>query len=247
MKKLYNNDTKIRLLSRDRDCEKCSSQQKCLAVGLDPEQVKSLGGIIRYHATFEAGEAIFKVEDRFDSLFAIQSGAVKIQTYGYDGANLVSGFYFPGDLIGIESIGDSAYRNDAIALCSTTVCKLPFDRLEALCDSIPLLRGEVMARLVGKIQQTNQVILHGRHLHAEAKVLLFLRYLCRCNDTWKYDGGEVVKLSMSKGDIACYLGLRPESLSRALTKLQSEGIIRNHAKSIDLLDTETHVSILCGH
>ena len=51
---------------------------------------------------------------------------------------------------------------------------------------------------------------------------------------------------MSKGDIACYLGLRPESLSRALSRLQREGIIRNHTKSIELLDTETQVALRCG-
>jgi len=51
---------------------------------------------------------------------------------------------------------------------------------------------------------------------------------------------------MSKNDIACYLGLRPESLRRALHKLQNEGMIRNNSKSIDLLNMETHIDMLCG-
>lgn len=45
---------------------------------------------------------------------------------------------------------------------------------------------------------------------------------------------------------ASYLGLRPESLSRSLKKLEKEGIIRNRSKSIELLDTETYSELICG-
>ena len=48
-----------------------------------------------------------------------------------------------------------------------------------------------------------------------------------------------MQLPMSKGDMACYLGLRPESLSRALGKLANEGVIRNHARKIELLEHKT--------
>jgi CRP/FNR family transcriptional regulator len=247
MKTQHKKNIKLQLMSANRDCEKCHAQPQCFGGKLNSDQLKLLSGIIRRHATFEAGETIFKVEDRFSPLYAIQSGAVKIQTFAYDGTNLISGFYFPGDLVGIESIGDSTYRNDAVALSTTTVCELPFDQLETLCDSIPALRHEVMMLLAHKIRHTDQTIVHGRRLHVEARLLLFLRYLCQRNGIRQHDGSERIRLPMSKGDIACYLGLCPESLSRALGKLQSEGIIRNHSKSIDLLDMETHIAMLCGN
>lgn len=50
---------------------------------------------------------------------------------------------------------------------------------------------------------------------------------------------------MTKGDIASYLGLRPESLSRALSKLQREGSIRNSAKQIELLDRGAAYEFAC--
>lgn len=78
------------------------------------------------------------------------------------------------------------------------------------------------------------------------RLLLFLRYLCQHNGIRQSDGSGRIRLPMRKGDIACYLGLRPESLSRALSRLQREGIIRNHAKSIELQDMQSNVALLCG-
>ncbi len=239
------NDIELQLLTNFSYCENCKSQNPCLGGGLNPEERKLFSRAIRHRFTFKMGARIFKVENKFKYLYAIQSGAVKIQTYAYDGTNLISGFYFSGDLIGIESIGDNVYRNDAIALSTTTVCEIPFNQLEELCDSIPALRHEVMMLFAKKIRHTEQAVVHGRHLHAKLRLLRFLQYLYEQNGVSRADGSNRVLLPMSKGDIACYLGLCPESLSRALKKLEKEGVIRNRSKSIELLDTETYSELIC--
>ena len=222
-------------------CDNCQSKVPCLGGQLNPKGRELFGKAIRRQATFKTGDRIFKAEKKFKSLYAIRSGAVKIQTYAYDGTNLVSGFYFSGDLVGIESIGDSIYRNDAIALSKTTVCEILFNQLEDLCDSIPALRHEVMMLFAKKIRHTEQAIVHGRHLHAKTRLLGFLQHLYEQNGLLQKDGVKRVFLHMSKGDIACYLGLCPETLSRALKKLEKEGVIRNRSKSIELLNTETAI------
>ena len=56
-----------------------------------------------------------------------------------------------------------------------------------------------------------------------------------------------IELPMSKGDIASYLGLRPESLSRALSKLQNEGVLRNQSKRLTLLNMEGSFPLVCKH
>lgn len=239
-------DNDLRLLSDDKDCENCGSQINCLGGILAPEEQERLSGAIRRHTTFKPGNRIFKAEKKFKSLYAIKSGAVKLQSPSYDGSNVISGFYFSGDLVGIESIGDSIYRSDAIALTTTVVCEIPFHSLESLCDSIPALRREVMLLLAKKIRHTEQAIVNGRYLHAEVRLLLFFRYLCDHIGTHQRDGSKRLFLPMSKGDIASYLGLRRESLSRALKKLKKESVIRNTGKSIELLGTESATTLICG-
>jgi CRP/FNR family transcriptional regulator len=235
----------LHLVDGKADCGKCDLSNRCLSANLSSAELNRFQQIIRIHGPFKPGEPVFKMEDSFRSLYSIQTGAVKVESVGQDGANLVSGFYFSGELIGIEAIGDHKYRNDAIALEKTWVCELPFDELESLCSSIPLLQKRIMVLLGQKIRHTNNVVVHGHHLSAEKRVLLFLKNLCESRGIQPVENSTIIPLPMTKGDIASYLGLRPESLSRALSRLQNEGLIRNHAKEIELLNVETGYQLAC--
>lgn len=227
------------------DCSKCEARYRCLGEGLSEEQLLGLRKITRTLGPFQPGEAIFRVEGKFKSLFVIQSGAAKIETASFEGAKLVDGFFFRGDLVGLESIGAQQYGHDAIALERTLVCELPFNQLESLCSFVPRLQRKLLIILGQKIRYTNETIVHGRYVSGEKRLLFFLQMLCEKKIIKKNDNTGSVDLPMSKGDIASYLGLRPESLSRVLTKLQSDGIIRNHTKKIEFLDIKAILQQVC--
>lgn len=237
--------TGLHLVDDKQDCVRCGSHHCCFRSGLDDDQMKALTRIVRLRGPYKPGEAIFKIEDPFKSLFSIQSGAVKIESISQGGNRDVSGFYFSGEMTGIESIGDARYNNDAIALETTWVCELPFHQLELLCGVIPALQRQIMILLGEKIRRTNSMVVQGRHMKAEQRVMYFLHSLCRREAIRHNLSSNKVHLPMTKGDIASYLGLRPESLSRALTKLQREGNIRNSAKQIELLDRGVAYEFAC--
>ncbi|MEJ1296860.1 MAG: cyclic nucleotide-binding domain-containing protein [Candidatus Sedimenticola sp. (ex Thyasira tokunagai)] len=220
-------------------CTQCDTNICCLGHGLSEEQLHSLRKVTRGHTPYQPGQTIYKIEDTFKSLYIIQSGTVKIETVSHEGTHLVDGFFFKGDLIGLEAIGDKRYRHDATALEETMVCELPFEQFESLCSFMPRLQHKVFMLLGQKIRNTNDTIVHGRYLSAEKRLLLFFETLCQKKIIQKTNNTACVRLPMSKGDIASYLGLRPESLSRALTKLQCSGLIRNHPKQIELLDVDS--------
>lgn len=228
--------TSLRLVGKQTDCTDCVVQVRCIGNSLSKQELQALSSIIRTVGPFKEGSAIFKMETPFNSLFAIQHGSVKIEAALEDGANLVKGFYFPGHLIGADAIGESLYQYDAIALEPTWVCELPFTKLEMLCAQIPKLQHEILILLARKIRDADAAVANGHHLNAEKKVLLFLQSLNKYRGILTKKDDDVIELPMSKGDIASYLGLRPESLSRALSKLQSEGVLINQARKITLLD-----------
>lgn len=233
---------KLRVIGTELDCDSCEARDRCPGADLDHDQLKLLSSITTTRGPFRAGQAIYKMEDHFKSLYVIQEGAVKVETVSEDGVNMVDGFFFVGELFGIDAIGDSHYRNDAIALKKTWVCELPYDKLETLCTNIPDLQHKIFKLMGHQIRMINDNLVHNRYLSAEKRVLIFLRKLSDSNVVKKTDDGQM-PLPMSKGDMACYLGLRPESLSRALSKLSSEGVIRNHAKKIELLEKATAFSL----
>ncbi len=233
---------KIRVVGSELNCDTCDARNRCPGADLDHNQLKLLSSITTTRGPFRAGQAIYKMEDHFKSLYVIQEGAVKVETVSEDGVNMVDGFFFAGEMFGIDAIGDSHYRNDAIALKKTRVCELPYAKLEILCASIPDLQHKIFKLMGHQIRMINDNLVHNRYLSAEKRVLIFLQKLSDSNVVKKTDDGQM-PLPMSKGDMACYLGLRPESLSRALSKLSNEGIIRNHAKKIELLEKATAFSL----
>ncbi|MCW8947654.1 MAG: helix-turn-helix domain-containing protein [Sedimenticola sp.] len=234
----------LHLVNTDRNCDACDLPKKCIGDGLDKDQSESISKLIKSRGPFQAGETIFRMEDPFKSIFAIQSGSVKLESSLDDGTPLIHGFYFDCELIGIEAIGDTRYQNDAVALETTWICELPFDQVESLCIEIPKLQHEILELLGKRIRYTNSTIVRGRYLSADKRFLLFLNDLYQRKGKINANGDRVVMLPMTKGDIAIHLGLRPESLSRALSKLQEEGVIRNRAREIQILG-ETQDAFSC--
>src|SRR5208282_4058347 len=102
-----------------------------LVDGLDAEanwQINALAsaGMIR----LRKGETLFRVGDRFTSLYAIRSGSFKTMLLAEDGYEQVAGYHMSGEIIGIGGIGTGCHGCRAVALEDTDVCMLPFERID---------------------------------------------------------------------------------------------------------------------
>lgn len=223
----------LRLVREHLDCTRCGTCPCCLKSWLDPDTLRAVAETSLIRGPFAAGSAIYRMEDPFRSLFVIEQGAIKTESPLDDGNLHVSGFYFHGDLIGLDSIGEHCYNHDAIALEQTWLCELPFEKLESVGDTHPQLHHTLTRQLGQRIRNSDAVLLRDRYQGAEKRLLLFFRSLCERNLAVVERGRCRLALPMSKTDIASHLGLRPESVSRALGRLQQRGLIRNHMKTIE--------------
>lgn len=229
----------LRLIKGNQRCEQCVTKQLCFNAWLDKELISDIDQITLIRGTFQKGQAIYKLEDRFKSLFIVQSGSVKVEKTIEHGTNHVNGFYFRGDLLGLDSIGNALYNYDAIALETTRVCKMPYDQLEMLGSLFPRLQQKIISLLSSKVHETNNMLIDNRYLSADKRLLLFLNSLCERNLMQTKSGKDRIHLPMSKTDIASYLGIRAESLSRILTDLEKQGVIRNCPRHIEIEDINT--------
>ncbi len=231
-------NNKLRLVAQDDSCDKCATKRLCITQGLDAEQLGAFDRLSRTRGPFRPGERIFRMGDSFHSIYAVQSGAVKTEAVSDDGRTQVTGFYLPGEQFGVEGIGQAAIPCDAIALKNTWVCEIAFKPLEELCGRSPLLQHHLFSVLGEKICNSEYQFMMGRNMRAERRVARFLK--CLVLRIRSLEGSEVRQfhLPMSKEDIANYLGVAPETLSRTLRKLDEEGMIRNEAKGFELLDIE---------
>lgn len=164
--------------------------------------------------SYAAGEAIYVEGDVRQSLYAIVSGAVRTVRHTIDGRRQIGGFYYRGDIFGLEEGEEHSFTAEAICATEVTTHRLSNTGMAASAD--PVLVVAAMGEL-GRVR--GHLAMLGRRCAGE-KMASFLIDLARRN------GSDRASLPMSRQDIADYLGLALETVSRVLGQLQSDGLVQ---------------------
>ncbi len=223
-------------------CTNCRLNRYCLPASLNKSEIKQLEAIVEHNCSYEKGDHLYKQKSNFKSVYVVRSGSFKSYAFRYNGKGRVNGFFFPGEIIGMDGISDRSHINAVQALEHASVCEIPFSKLESLSLQIPDLQHHFLA-LMGK-EITNDKEFHDllSSYTAEERVAHFLINLSsRC---------ERVSLSpfrlllpMTRGDIGEYLGLSLETTSRIFGKLHRKGLIAVNNREIELLQVEPLLKI----
>jgi len=125
-------------------CKDCNLFQLCLPVGIDAQELEELDSIIKRRRPVKRGEHLFHVGDAFQAIYAVRSGSIKTYTPTEDGHEQVTGFHLPGELLGLDAINLQHHPCAAKALETTSICEIPFDRLEELSTRLPSLQHQLL-------------------------------------------------------------------------------------------------------
>lgn len=170
----------------------------------------------------EAGARLFEAGTTAHAIFNIVSGVAKVSEVLADGSQATVAFFFADDLLGMFENGRYAYT--ATAVTPLTVYCLPTDVLERLLRREPSLQLHFLCKLSHELRaEQRQAIALGR-FGAAQKLALFLDFLSRHPQMHTGRSG-LISIPMTRADIADYVGLATESVSRTLHRLQHEGII----------------------
>lgn len=239
-------------LSRLRhSCGQCTLRELCLPAGIGAKDMVQLDRIVKRRHPFDPKQRLFSSGSESKALFVAREGSFKTVTYSEDGQEQVLGFHLPGELIGLDALGVGNHRCDAIALEPAAVCEVPLDALEEVAAQVPGLQHQLL-RIVGR--STGLALDHMEMLgrrQAKARVLLFLHGLA---ERYRMLGHpyQLIVLPMSREDIANYLGLVIETVSRSFSRLQDEGVIAVRGRQVRILDaarfaTLTHEAVTARH
>jgi CRP/FNR family transcriptional regulator len=224
-------------------CKDCSLFQLCLPVGLGEEELVLLDRLIRRRRVLRRGEYLFRPGDPFVYVYAVRSGSIKTYIPVRDGADQVTGFHLPGELLGLDAIHTERHQCGANALETTGVCELPLNRMEELGSAVTSLQRRMLRIMSRQIlhDQTLQVLLCKRS--AEERLAALLLSL---SNRYKRRGFSATDfhLSMSRQDIASYLGLAEETVSRLFGRLQDQGLIEVLRKRVHLLNLRRLTSMV---
>ena len=215
-------------------CSTCAFSSACIAVGYGRPELTSLHCLVEHVGAYRHGDYVFRNGDPFRAIFAVRSGTVKTCMVDKEGREQVLGFYLPGEVIGLNAIYPDHFPCDAIALERTQFCRFSFPAMSALAARMPAVQQHLF-RLLSKELGTAS-LLAGDH-SADERMAAFL---CDLGTRYAARGfsGTHFTLSMSRGDIANYLRLAAETVSRVLTRFRNQSLIAIEGRELELLDVK---------
>ncbi|WP_404368651.1 fumarate/nitrate reduction transcriptional regulator Fnr [Marinobacter sp.] len=216
-------------------CHSCSLSELCLPIAVGASDIDRLEDIIQQGRSFSRGETVFKQSERARSCFAVRSGAIKTSVVNHSGEEQVTGFFLPGEIMGLDSISDDRYACSAFVLERTSVCELPISHLEELSRKLPSLQHHFFSLMSSEIRHSQQHAMLLSRNTAEERIASLLLSLSSRFERRKLSPTRFT-LPMARNDIANFLGLAVETVSRVMTRFQGQGLIQAKGREIELLD-----------
>lgn len=178
--------------------------------------------------SFAKGVQIFRARDKAGHLYLLLQGVVKTYATLPDGSTRGVGFNFPDDLFG--SAAEERHALSAEALVPGSLHKIPIPALEAVLRNNAGLGLALIRRLEDRLlDQHRHLLLLGRG-DAVGRVAMFIALLERMERVSRSSHAPWLYLPMSRSDIADFVGLSLEAVSRAFTALARDGILKFRAK-----------------
>jgi CRP/FNR family transcriptional regulator len=227
----------IRLAGHKVSCQNCSLAGLCLPNGLGADELDELDRIIKRRAPLRRHDRLFGVGEKCRFLYAVRSGAVKSWVTSANGDERIIGFHLPGELVGVDALDDGCHSCTAAALETTSVCRVPFDALNALATTYPAINTQAQ-RLFGEaLAQANALlVLLGR----KSAVERMASFLLNLSERLKRRGFSTreFSLTMTRHDVGNYLGLALGTVCRLLAELQEDGVLSVRRRYIHIHDLD---------
>ncbi|MEX0628913.1 MAG: helix-turn-helix domain-containing protein [Cucumibacter sp.] len=207
-------------------CRSCEARHTGICGVLDAGELTELARHTR-QVTHKSGDELVGEATEITSYATITSGVVKLAKTLRDGRQQVVGLQFAPDFLG-RLFGEES-RLTAEAVGEVSLCKLPRQALEAMIAANPDLEHRIMLQTLRELDEARDWMVTVGRKTAPEKVASFLCLIATHNNpTLADDDSNTTSfdLPLSRADIADYLGLTIETVSRQFTKLRVDGVIK---------------------
>ncbi|GAB1407245.1 fumarate/nitrate reduction transcriptional regulator Fnr [Thermomonas brevis] len=226
-------------------CAECSLQSLCLPAGVDAGDLGRLEAVMRPRKPLSKGESLFRAGDPLRAVYVASAGAFKTVVVNEAGEEHVLGFHLPGELFGLDAVGSGRHRCEAVALEAANVCDLPFANLADVAAQLPSLQRQLLRVMGQSADRDHDHVEVLSRRQASDRVAVFLHSLSGRYARIGLDPEEF-RLPMTRDEIARYLGLVLETVSRGFGKLQDEGLIEVRGRRVRILSPEGLQAIAHG-
>ncbi|HHZ02554.1 MAG TPA: Crp/Fnr family transcriptional regulator [Tissierellia bacterium] len=187
------------------------------------------------HKKYGKGEIIFSPGDYFDYLFVVNKGRVKISKISAMGKEQILRILEPGEFMGELSLfNNTLLTNSAEAMEDTEICIIKSQRIRELIMEKPEIALKFLQKYAERIEQSEELIEQIGLMDVEQRIASYLISMVEKKNIKSRNNEYEINLSVSKGVLASMIGTTQETLSRKLSLLQDNGLIKliGHRKII---------------
>lgn len=218
-------------------CADCGLVGLCLPAAIGIDELSRLETLIADKRRIESGRTLFLQGSPATALHVVRAGSFKSSVTEDDGSLRVIGFHYPGDILGLDALGGGRHRTSAHAMERANVCEVPYERLLQVAAQIPGLQRQLLKIVAREIDHDHEHVLELGSGQAVQRLAMFVlslsdRYRRLSRDPMR------LRLPMSRGDLANYLGLALETVSRLFSRLAVAGVVEVQSRQVRVLDFE---------
>lgn len=211
-------------------CRTCALASACAMVGYGKSELSPLYTLMRHLGPYRAGDLLFRQGDPFEAVYAVRAGTVKLRQRDGQGREHVLGFFLPGEVIGLDAIHPGHFPCDAVVLEDSQFCRFPFAAMSALASRQPEVQQHLFRLLSHDLGRAHAL---AGDYSSDERLAAFLVDLGERYAARGFPGSHY-QLSMSRNDIANYLALASETVSRTFSRFRSRGLIATEGRMLHL-------------
>lgn len=227
-----------------RTCKSCALYELCLPAGIEGAGLDQLDAVVRDRHSLNRGDTLYRDGQPFTALYVVRAGALKTYVQNAAGDVQVLGFHLPGEIVGFDALATDFHISHAEALERSSICELPFAKLQQVTRDVPALQRQLL-RVISR-----EVVSEHKHLatmgkqQAQERLAGFLHSMADRYARLSRNG-TLLTLPMSRADIANYLGLVVETVSRGFTRMEAMGVLAVNRRQVRILCPHL-LSALCA-
>ncbi len=217
-----------------RSCSACALYELCLPAGIGATGLNQLDAMIHDRRALDRGGVLYHDGEPFSALYVVRSGALKTFVQDAAGNVQIIGFHLPGEILGFDALATDRHISQAEALERSSICELPWAKLQQASHEVPALQRQLIrfiSREVGG--EHDHLVMMGRQ-QAQEQLAGFLQNMSERYARLSRDNTQLI-LPMSRMDIANYLGLVVETVSRTFTHMEELGVLAVNRKHVHIL------------
>jgi CRP/FNR family transcriptional regulator len=226
---------RIPVVDDSQHCSTCMMGHVCLPTGMPAHEIEQLDALVTERIRVEKGQPLYRHNEHLNALFGLRSGSIKTLLEEANGSQQITGFFLPGEIVGLDGMIEGRHSSSAIAMEDSEVCVVRLQDIDEISRFVPSLQHQVRRLMSKEIARSHQVLLALGSMRSEQRLVAFLSNLSQRLTILGYSPTDFM-MRMSREEIGNYLGLTIETISRLFSRFARDGIIKINQREVKIVD-----------